>query len=304
MSEPLAYLNGRFLPPAELSVPVYDTGFVQGVTVTEQIRTFGGKLFRFPQHMERLQHSLEIVGIDPGIELAQLAKAAEDLVSHNHGLLTPGDDLGLSMFVTPGGYPTLAPPGGSPPLVAMHTYCLPFQLWFEKYEVGQALAVTDVRQVPSECWPAALKCRSRMHYYLADRQANLKIPGARALLLDRHQKVIEASTANLVTFRREEGFLSPPKAKILPGVSVATLAELARHEGIPFHCRDLEVDDVANADEVLLCSTSSCLLPVVSLDGRSIGAGKPGPTFQRMLHRWSELVGVDIRQQAREFSAR
>jgi branched-subunit amino acid aminotransferase/4-amino-4-deoxychorismate lyase len=186
----------------------------------------------------------------------------------------------------------------------MHTYRLPFHLWCEKYDVGQALTVTDVQQVPSECWPAELKCRSRMHYYLADRHAALKIPGARALLLDRHQKVIEASTANLVTFRRDDGFWSPPKAKILPGVSVATLAELARQQGIPFQCRDLGVEDVANADEVLLCSTSSCLLPVASLDGRLIGHGKPGPMLQRMLGCWSELVGLDIRQQARQFSVR
>ncbi|MFV1966523.1 MAG: aminotransferase class IV [Pirellulaceae bacterium] len=304
MLDPLAYLNGRLLRAADLAIPVYDAGFVQGVTVSEQMRTLGGKLFRLSQHLDRLRHSLEIVGVDPGIEMTQLAEAAEELVAHNHRLLSAGDDLGLSLFVTPGAYPTLAPPGGSSPTVGMHTYPLPFYLWSETYRRGQALAVAEIQQVPSACWPPELKCRSRMHYFLADRQANLKVPGARALLLDQHRTVIEASTANIVVYRREDGFLSPPKEKILPGVSIAVLVELASDLGIPFHYRDLEVDDVARADEVLLSSTSPCLLPVVSLDGRPIAGNKPGSVFQRALNRWGELANLDIQQQARQFSER
>jgi len=304
MPELLAYLNDRFLPASDLSIPVYDAGFVQGVTVSEQMRTFRGRLFRMPQHLARLRRSLEIVGVDPGVELARLEEAAEELVAHNHGLLSEGDDLGLSLFVTPGAYPTLAPPGGSPPTVAMHTYPLPFHLFCDKYRQGQALVVSEIQQVPSACWPAELKCRSRMHYYLADRQANLAVPGARALLLDEEGMVIESSTSNIVIYKREEGFLSPPREKILPGVSIAALAELSDGLGIPFHYRDLTVEDVAGADEFLLSSTSPCLLPVVSLDERPISDGRPGDAFRQVLSRWSGLVGLDIEQQALRFRKR
>ncbi len=309
MSEPLAYLNGQLIPASQAAVPVYDTGFVQGVTVAEQLRTFRGKLFRLDHHIQRLAHSLEIVGIQSEVGLPQLAEAAQDLVARNHALLADGDDLGLSMFITPGMYPTFSSmaellPSRAGPTVCMHTYLLPFHLWADLYERGQSLVITDVEQVPAACWPPELKCRSRMHYYLADRQARLIEPGSRALLLDAHGQVSESSTANVVIYRRDEGLTSPPREKILPGISMAVLEELAAALNIPFVQHDLSPDDVAAADEVILSSTSPCLLPVVRLNGRPIGSGTPGDVFRSLLAAWSQLVGVDIAAQAARFGHR
>jgi branched-subunit amino acid aminotransferase/4-amino-4-deoxychorismate lyase len=299
----LAYLNGQFVPEASLSVPVYDAGFVQGVTVAEQLRTFGGKLFRLDQHLERLRRSLEIIRISD-IDLASLGEAAQELASLNHKLLAPGDDLGLSLFVTPGAYPAFAPPGPREPTIGMHTYPIPFHLWNDKYSIGERLVVSSVRQVPNNCWPLELKCRSRMHYYLADREARDREPGARALLLDQDDFIAEASTASVILFHEGEGFLSPPREKILPGVSVGVLEELAREMGIAFLHRDLTVDDVYSSDEVILCSTSPCLLPVVSLDGRPIGAGVAGKVSQQAVAAWSRLAGLDLVEQANRFARR
>ncbi len=299
----LAYLNGQFIPEASLAVPFFDAGFVQGVTVAEQVRTFGGKLFRLDRHLERLQRSLEIVGVS-GIDLTSLGEAAQELASNNHQLLAPDDDIGLSLFVTPGSYPAFAPPGPSVPTIGMHTYPIPFYQWSEKYTKGERLVVSSVRQVPSDCWPLELKCRSRMHYYLADREARQRDPGARALLLDHEGFIAEASTASVVLYRAAEGFLLPPRDKILPGISVGILELLAQEMGVAFVHRDLTVDDAHSADEVILCSTSPCLLPVVSIDGRKIGTGTAGPMSQQSLAAWSRHVGVDIVEQAQRFAKR
>ncbi len=332
----LAYLNGKLIPAAQAVVPVSDAGFVQGTTVAEQLRTFGGRLFRLEQHLHRLAASLEIVGVDPGLSLAELAEAAHELVRHNHALLAPGDDLGLSMFVTPGPYPAMAASTAAAevrgPLVCMHTYPLPFHVWAEKYVRGQMLTVTDVDQVPSTCWPPALKCRSRMHYYLADRQAAQLQSGSRALLLDRAGCVLEASTASVFLYHRLEGLVSPPAEKILPGVSLMVIAELAAGLGVPFLHRDFQVAELLSADEVMLCSTSPCVWPVVQLltaqpdmpweggapaeppagyssagaslspRGQPVGGGQPGEMFRRLLAAWSELVGLDIQRQAEQFN--
>ena len=311
MPEPLAYLNGRLLPASQAVVPVYDAGFVQGATVSEQLRTFRGQLFRLDDHLSRLWRSLEIVDIDPGLTRAQLAAAATELVAENHRLLAAGDDLGLAIFVTPGPYATLAPAtdpdrqaGSTGPTVGMHTYPLPFQLWAEKYERGEALVVPNVRQVPGACWPAELKCRSRMHYFLADRQASALEPGAKALLTDVDGFVSETATANVIAYFAREGLVSPPRSTILPGVSLGMVLELARQLNISASERALSPDDLQAADEVFLSSTPSCLLPVASLDGRAIGAGRPGPIYSRLLHAWGEKVGVDIAAQARQFADR
>ena len=141
-----------------------------------------------------------------------------------------------------------------------------------------------------------------MHYYLADSKSRQAEPGSRALFLDDDGYVLEASTANIVVFRRHEGLVSPPREKILPGISVAVVAELAGSLGIPYSCRDLTVEDVAGADEVMLCSTSPCVWPVVRLDGRTIGDGSPGRMYVRLLTAWSGLVGLDIQAQAEQFA--
>jgi branched-subunit amino acid aminotransferase/4-amino-4-deoxychorismate lyase len=82
------------------------------------------------------------------------------------------------------------------------------------------------------------------------------------------------------------------------------LGELADTLEIPLIYRDMHPDELFGASELLLCSTSPCLLPVVSLDGRQIGEGVPGITFQRLMAAWSELVEVDIMAQAAQFSRR
>jgi branched-chain amino acid aminotransferase len=304
MNEPLAYLNGKILPTSQLALPVYDAGFVQGVTVAEQLRTFGGQLFRLEQHLARLARSLKIVGVVPGVSLSDLAQLAKDLAAGNHAHLSPGSDLGLSIFVTPGPYATFAPRDASTsPTVGIHTYPLPFHFWSHLYSEGQALVTTRVRQVPTECWPAELKCRSRMHYYLADREARAADPAARALLLDLQDRVVEASSANVVIYRRAEGIVSPPVERILHGISVGVLEELATSLRIPFVHRDLSVEEVASADEVMLCSTSPCVWPCVRLNGRAIGDGKPGEISRRLLRAWSDLVGLDIAAQAVRLSS-
>jgi branched-subunit amino acid aminotransferase/4-amino-4-deoxychorismate lyase len=143
-----------------------------------------------------------------------------------------------------------------------------------------------------------------MHYYLADLKARRIEPGARAILLDAGRHVLEASTANICIYRRGEGLISPPKSKILPGVSIGVVAELARTREIPFLYRDLTVDELIHADEVLLCSTSPCVWPVLRLNGQPVGNGMPGETFRRLLTAWSDLVGVDIQAQAERFAQR
>lgn len=308
MPEPLAYLNGRFLPAAQAAVPVYDAGFVLGATVSEQLRTFGGRLFRLDEHLARLERSLTIVGVGCGLTRSALADAAQELVARNHPLLADGDDLGLAIFVTPGPYATLAPaslaPGQAGPTVGLHTYPLPFHRWAEKYQRGEALVVSDVQQVPSACWPRELKCRSRMHYYLADLRASQQQPGARALLCDQDGKVTETATANVVACLAGEGLVSVPRESILPGISLAMAGELAGRLGLALVERPLAADDLLRADEVLLTSTPWCLLPVATVNGRRIGDGRPGPIFARLIGAWSEDTGVDIAAQARKFAHR
>jgi branched-subunit amino acid aminotransferase/4-amino-4-deoxychorismate lyase len=297
----IAFLNGEWIPARQAVVPVTDQGFVQGVTVAEQLRTFSGKLFRLEQHLDRLYRSLAIIGVDPGITREQLQAVAQELVRRNWNTAVDGGDLALAMFVTPGVYGAFAAADYVEhigPNVGIHTYPLPFVQWAEKYRSGESLWVTSITQVPATCWPPELKCRSRMHYFLADKEARQRESGARALMTDAEGFVTESSTANLLIYREGEGLVSPPEEKILPGVTVAALRELADKLGLSFRFADLRVNDVATANEVLLCSTSPCVWSVTRLNGQPIGDGTPGPVVAKLQKAWSDMVGVDIVAQA------
>jgi len=304
MLEPQAYLNGDWIPGSSAAVSVTDAGFILGVTIAEQLRTFSGKIFRLEDHLDRLEHSLRVIGVDPGLNRRQWTAIACELVERNSKFLTPGDDWGLSIFVTPGIYHIYGPAEHRRPTVGLHTYPLPFHLWADKYGGGQALVTTPIRQVAGECWPPDVKCRSRMHYYLADKLALKKDAGARAVLLDAGGCVLETSTANVLIYRNGHGLISPPLEKILHGISLAVTFEIAGSLGIPCQKRDLTVEDLATADEIILTSTPMCLLPVTRLNGRPISGGRPGEISQKLLTAWGKTAGLDIVGQAERFARR
>ncbi len=296
----LSYHNGSLVPSTDLQLPLSDLGFMMGVTVSERLRTFAGQLFRLEHHMERLRQSLEMVGIETLETIEQLMATAEELARENHQLLDPADDLGMYILVTPG-------PAGREtcrPTVIIGTAPLEFSRWNKTYREGTELVTSSHRQVPASSWNPHLKCRSRMHYFLADQEAERRQPGARALLLDQQQNVGEATTANIVIYREAEGLISPRREGILAGISLDVLEELAASLSIPFTEKDLVLADLAAADEILLTSTSPCVWSVTGLDGSPVGGRQVGRRSGQLLAAWSSLVGVDIPGQADQFAGR
>ena len=304
----VAWTGGRFLPAASLALPVGDAGFVLGATVTEQLRTFDGRLFLVADHLARLDDSLTVVGLGTGLDAGTLAAAADGVARHNHARarLTrpgqPGPDLGLVIFVTPGDLPAQHEGRGSPPRIVIHTFPLAFRLWAAGYEQGVALRSVTTQQVPDGCWPIHAKVRSRLHYFLADRQAQAAEPAARAVLAHADGRISETSTAN-VAIVTGGTIVTPPSPDALPGVSLRHARRLAASTGIRWEERSLTAADLASADEILLTSTPSCILPATRFDGRPVGPGRPGPVFERLLAVWSAEVGLDIAAQARRHSA-
>jgi len=299
MDEPLAYLNGSMIPASQAALPVYDSGVVLGTSVTELVRTFDHRLYRFDQHLDRLARSMQSVGLSTAIGRDELVRIAGELVEHNGPLLDRGQELGLVVFVTAGDYPTYAGMSGRPlssGTLCLHTFRLPFELWAGKVREGVHLVTPEVRQVPAACWDPRIKCRSRMHYYLAGREASRVDPQAWALLMDLEGNLTETNGANFLLVEGQT-IVSPPSSTILPGISRGVLLELAQSQVMRVAERQLRLHDAAQADEALLTSTPFCLLAVTRLNGAPIGGGAPGPVYRRLLEAWSREVGLDIEQQ-------
>jgi branched-chain amino acid aminotransferase len=297
MTEPLVYLNGRMTPASQAHLAIYDAGIVLGATVTEMTRTFRHKPFRLEDHIQRLYRSLRYVRIDVGLSQDELIAISHELLAHNAGLLAEGDELGLIHFVTPGEYKTYAGSAGTAPrltpTVCAHTFPLPFDLWAAKMQHGAHVVTPSIRHVPPQCCDPKIKYRSRMHYYLADKEAQAVDPNAVALLLDLDGNVTETSGSNFMIVERGT-IVVPTLRNTLPGVSRATVMELAGQLGVPWVERNFQVYNVMNADEAWLTSTPYCIMPATMINGSPIGNGRPGPLSRRFVGAWSELVGVDI----------
>lgn len=307
VSEPVVFLNDKVVPASQAHLAIYDAGIVLGATVTEMTRTFRHQPYRLTDHIDRLQRSLRYTRMETGLSKDDLLSATRQVISHNAGLLHADDELGIVHFVTAGEFPTYAGSAGKQarlsPTVCIHTFPMPFEYWAAKMETGAHLVTPAIRHVPPQCYDPKMKYRSRMHYYLADKEAQQVDPDASALLLDLQGNVTETGGSNFLIVERGT-IVSPTLTNTLPGISRATVIELAAKLGIPFVERDFQVYNVINADEAFTTTTPYCMMPVTRINGLPIGTGQPGPIFERLLVAWSELVGLDIRGQILEGARR
>jgi branched-chain amino acid aminotransferase len=284
------------IPASELALPVFDTGVVLGVSVTEMLRTFKHRVYRLEDHLARLAEGLRLTSIHAEQCIDELGRQALDLAERNASLLPPSEELGINIFVTAGNvatYRRMAEAAPKRSTTVVHTFPLDCSLYATRMRRGARLVTVSVRQPPDSCIPIALKCRSRMHYWLAEQEARRIEPDAIPLLMDLDGHVRETPTANLLVIKDQE-LISPPLAMILPGVSHAVAIELAPRLGLRYRERELLPGDVSMADEAILTSTPYCAMPVVALDGRPIGGGRPGSIYERLIRAWGREVGVDI----------
>jgi len=297
MTEPLAFLNGRFVPQSQAHLPLHDAGFVFGATVTDLCRTFRYRLYRWTEHLARFRRSCQSTYVDVPFDDTTITLRADELVAHNAALIDANHDLGLVLFATPGPvgyYLGAAISAGERPTFGMHTFALPFARYRPWIERGAVLATPNVRQVPAVSVDPHIKQRSRMHWWLAEQEVRRTHPGALALLLDLDGHVTETASANFLLVR-DGTIISPPRRGILEGVSLGVAAEICARLNIPVEYRHVSLNDCYGADEAMLTCTSFCLAGVRQINDRVIPW--PGPMLRRLLEVWSVEVGMEIHRQ-------
>jgi branched-subunit amino acid aminotransferase/4-amino-4-deoxychorismate lyase len=298
MTEPLAFFQGRFVPQGQAVLPLNDAGFVLGATVTDLCRTFRQRPYRLADHLARFRASCTAACIPQPLPDPELARVAEELLAHNARLIGPEGEVAVVFLATPGpiGYYLGDPggPGDGPPTLIVHTFPLPFARYRSLFEHGAVLVAPATRHVPASSVDPRIKQRSRLHWWLADRQVRQQQPGASALLLDVEGFLTETAAANFLIVQNGS-VISPPRESVLGGISLQVVRELCGQLGIPFAERPLTLADAQQAEEALLSCTSFCLAGVRSLQGQEYAW--PGPVFRRLLRAWSDSVEVDIEQQ-------
>ncbi|QDT56540.1 Branched-chain-amino-acid aminotransferase [Caulifigura coniformis] len=298
--EPLAYLNGEFVPLRAARLPVWDFGVVQAVTVTEALRTFGHTPFRLDDHLERLAFSLRSIDVTPRESLDQIRHLVIELTKFNAAAMDDRADLVINLFVTAGESEAFSAgmavnPGR--PTVCITTRPLETRAAALHYREGLSLAIPAVRQIPASIIDPRIKYRSRLHWFLADHEVRRSRPEAEALLLDLDGFVTETARGNIFALFGET-LTTPSELTTLGGISQRVVFELCPSLGLRVERRNITPSQLAQADEVLLSSTSACLVPVTQVDGVPIGSGRPGMRWRQLIAAWSTQVGVDIVSQA------
>lgn len=310
-----ALIDEEIVPLEAAQLPIWDLGFAQGVSVTEQLRTLGGKLWLLESHLRRLEQGLRlawlqwplILGDQP---LPRLGELLRQLSGHSLGELQPGDDLGLCVIVTGGDHPRFRAAAAEPlrgsRLVA-HTFQLPHAEQAKRHGSGVRLVTVPTREIPGACLDRRLKSRSRMHYWIAQQQAEFAVSGSQALLLDLEGNVAESPAATIVAIDgRKRCLLVPPAESILPGTCLDWFLDLAGKFQLEVLRRPLSVADLQAASEVLSLSTPGVISPVVEVDGQRIGGGKTvgGEIYWRVVVEIGDTTGVDLINQSRSFATK
>ena len=281
----LCYLNGEVLPVAEAKVSVLDRGFIFGDGVYEVVPVYGRRLFRFDEHMARLERSLARVRMANPASREQWLERCRRLV----GALPQSkgaDDQLVYLQVTRGVAPRdhVMPEGVEPTVFMMANPMKPATAEQRHHGVPCTTA-RDFRWERGDIKSTSLLGNVLARQMSADH-------GAVETIMFRDGFLTEASASN-VWVVHEGALLGAPKSEhVLEGIRVELLRELCEDCGIAYNLRPIPEADVRAADEVLLSSATKEVLPVTRIDGELVGhgalRGKPGPVYARLYEAYQQ----------------
>jgi branched-chain amino acid aminotransferase len=271
----IVYVNGEYVPREQARISIFDVGFLRGDAVFDTTSAWNGHIFKLPQHLERLELSLRAARIACPLPPKALADVIVE-TTRRCGLR----NAYVQTIVTRG-----EPPVGVRDLTqcrpSLIVFAIPY-VWIldrEQIKTGGRGSIVSTRALPVQCLDPKIKSLSRQHFDLAVLQG--KVAGADvALMLDLDGHVTEGPGFNL--FAVKGGTMYSPPEGILMGITRQTVFELAAEHGLPAREAQLTAYDLYAADEIFLTSTAGGIMPLVELDGRAIGDGRPGAISRRV----------------------
>ena len=291
--ERVAYFNGKWVPEAEVMFH-YKDSIIMGDSVFDTSRTYSGELFKIDSHVDRLFRSAQYTGIEPGLSKDEFKEIMKETVKRNLPLLAKGDDWWVNSRVSRG----VRTEEGQKASVLVECHPLPWDR--AKYYTGKEgvviMTAGSVRRTPPWALSPQAKISNYMNERLADMEVKAKNPDAWALMLNEEGNVAEGTGWNF--FIVKDGAVYAPEARWgLFGISRETVLELARGLGIPTYEKDFGIFEVYTADEAMVTGTSTCMLPVETVNGNKLGDQLPGPITTRLLQALSDRVGLDVVEQ-------
>ncbi len=278
------YIGGKLVDQADAKISVFDHGLLYGDGVFEGLRSYGGKVFRLEKHLDRLWDSARAIWLEIPIGRQEISKAIYDTMAANSIR-----DGYIRLIVTRGaGTLGLDPNRTSNPQVIVIADKI--ALYPEEY-YRNGLEIVTASTIRNHA--AALSPRVKSLNYLNNILAKiegLKAGCIEALMLNTKGEVAECTGDNIFIVRRGKLLTPPTDAGILEGITRDAVMELARASGREVRETALTRHDIYIADECFLTGSAAEVIPVVKLDDRQIGSGKPGPITRDLIERFQALT--------------
>jgi branched-chain amino acid aminotransferase len=281
-SEPILYVNGEFCLRSEAKISVFDHVILYGDGVYDTMCAYDRRVFKLDEHVDRLYESAHAIKLVVPHGKDEIKKIILETVRRNEA-----HNAYIKIVVTRGvgAQPLLSPYNCTPGVIV---FAVPYMSQAgASGDAGIRMIVSSMRRVPNECTSTRIKSCNYLNHVLMRMEAN-EAGADEAIELDMEGYVCEAPGYNVFVVKR--GALLTPLDNILMGITRDTVMELARDAGLPIREGRMQVFDLYNADEVFLSSTAGGIVPVVQLDGRMIGGGKPGPITTQIRDSYCGLL--------------
>jgi branched-chain amino acid aminotransferase len=295
----IVLINGKQVETEDAKISVFDRGFLYGDSVFETLRTYGGVPFALEEHLRRLERSAQRVLIRLPEDLSVIDNEIRVAASLVHSAAGAGEgDAFIRVMVTRGIGDDL---GLDPNLASKASRVIiagPLQKPSpEAYEKGAKVVTYRTQRFGDATAAVGSKVGNYLVAVLAMREASAA-GAVEALIVDGDDRVVEGTTSNVFAVVGGRLVTPPEQAGILEGITRAHILEIARDLGIFVDLAPLSRAELWDVDELFICSTVRELLPVVRVDDRSIGTGRPGPTTRKLLQlfrqRVASILGVQL----------
>jgi branched-chain amino acid aminotransferase len=281
------YIDGKFYPKADAKISVFDHGLLYGDGIFEGIRVYNNCIFKLDEHLERLEYSAKGIALHLPWSRAEIAAATIESCRRN------GVSNGyIRLVVTRGvGDLGLSPRNcGQPSIIIIADTITLYPAEF--YTTGIKLITVPTRRVNPAALPPMIKSLNYLNNILAKIEA-LQHGYHECLLLNDQGYVAECSGDNLFIVHRGKIYTPASYAGALIGITRQAIIEIAAQINLPVVETNLTRYDVFNADEAFITGSAAEVVPVIELDGRVIGTGKPGPVTGRLLEFFRKKVSED-----------
>ncbi len=281
------YLDGKYVDQADAKVSVFDHGLLYGDGVFEGIRLYGGNIFRLDEHLERLEYSAKAILLDMPLSRKELTEVTCETCRQN-----PLTDAYIRLVVTRGvGDLGLAPWLCAKPsifVIASKIALYPQ----EHYDNGLAIVTVPTRRINPAALPATVKSLNYLNNILGKIEAR-QFGALEAIMLNDQGYVAECTADNVFIVHKGELITPAASQGALKGITRGTIFDIAKELNVPIREADMTRYDIWVADECFLTGSGAEVIPVVKLDGRVIGSGKPGPITAKVLAAFRRRVLVE-----------